>query len=206
MSYYWDQRFLRHINEDVKTVIEVGSRYGEESIELSKHFPLAHVYSFECNPNTIDTCRKNLANKEKISFFAHGLGETNEYKEFYPYVHNNDGASSFYKRYDFNNTQVIRHNIEIKKTSDVLNELTIETVDLLCMDIQGYELNVLKGCPDVYIRYIIMEEPKPDIVSRYIGAPSSKDIKDYMTRNNFIEIERIPENLIEDNVMYKRVS
>ena len=51
-----------------------------------------------------------------------------------------------------------------------------------------------------------MEEPKPDIVSRYIGAPSSKDIKDYMTRNNFIEIERIPENLIEDNVMYKRVS
>ena len=57
-----------------------------------------------------------------------------------------------------------------------------------------------------------MEEPKPvinlkylpkDMHSKYIGAPSSQDISCYLKENNFIEIERISENEIEDNVMYK---
>ena len=87
-------------------------------------------------------------------------------------------------------------------------------IDLLCMDIQGYELNVLKGCGDFIknIKYIIMEEPKSiintkylpkGIHSKYINTPSSLEIKDFMNKNNFIEIERISENMIEDNVMYK---
>jgi hypothetical protein len=50
-----------------------------------------------------------------------------------------------------------------------------------------------------------MEEPKPGLNSKYINAPLSSEIKSYMTDNGFIEIERIEENLLEDNVMYKRV-
>ena len=57
-----------------------------------------------------------------------------------------------------------------------------------------------------------MEEPKPiintdylpnGVHSKYINAPSSKVIKEFMTKHNFVEIERIDENKIEDNVMYK---
>jgi hypothetical protein len=59
-----------------------------------------------------------------------------------------------------------------------------------------------------------MEEPKQiinteylpvNIYSKYINAPSSNDIKNFMNINNFIEIERIEENKIEDNVMYKNI-
>ena len=59
-----------------------------------------------------------------------------------------------------------------------------------------------------------MEEPKQtintdylpiNIHSKYINAPSSQEIKDFMLKHNFIEIERIEENSIEDNVMYKKV-
>ena len=42
--------------------------------------------------------------------------------------------------------------------------------------------------------------------SKYIGAPSSQDISSYLKENNFIEIERISENEIEDNVMYKNIN
>lgn len=83
------------------------------------------------------------------------------------------------------------------------------------MDVQGYELNVLKGAGDFIknINYIIMEEPKPIINSKYlpnethskyINAPSSQEIKEFMTKHKFIEIQRIQENAIEDNVMYKK--
>ena len=90
----------------------------------------------------------------------------------------------------------------------------INKIDILCMDVQGYELNVLKGAANLIknINYIIMEEPKSiintqylpkGIHSKYINAPSSKEIKEFMEENNFIEIQRIDENKIEDNVMYK---
>jgi hypothetical protein len=84
------------------------------------------------------------------------------------------------------------------------------------MDIQGYELNVLKGAEDFIkkIKYVIMEEPKEsintfylpeNIHSKYINAPTAQEIRKFMNSNNFIEIERLEENKIEDNVMYKNM-
>ncbi len=57
-----------------------------------------------------------------------------------------------------------------------------------------------------------MEEPKPIInlkylpkntYTKYIGAPTPDEINQYIILHNFIEICRITENAIEDNVMYK---
>ena len=129
----------------------------------------------------------------------------------------NDGASSLLKRIDFQHTQKQTGIINITTISKFVKEYNISTIDLLCMDVQGYELFVLKGAKDFLknIRYIIMEEPKPvinlkylpkDMHSKYIGAPSSQDIGCYLMENDFIEIERISENEIEDNVMYKNIN
>ena len=38
------------------------------------------------------------------------------------------------------------------------------------------------------------------------GTPIIKEIKEFMTSLNFVEIERVEENKIEDNVMYKNNS
>jgi hypothetical protein len=96
-------------------------------------------------------------------------------------------------------------------------EEKIPQINLLCMDVQGYEINVLKGAENFIdkIDYIIMEEPKPvinttylpeGVHSTYVIAPSSQEIRNFMSVHNFTEIERIRENEIEDNVMYKRNS
>jgi len=215
MSYYWDGNFLKHlVKNDVKTVFEVGARYGDESKILKMVFPNSKVYSFECNPNTIDICKKNLLNIDGIFFNAFGLGEKEEYLPFYSYIQNNDGASSFLKRIDFDYTQKETGIISINRLDNYVKSKNITNIDLLCMDVQGYELNVLKGAGDFIrnINYIIMEEPKPiinltylpeGVYSKYINAPSSQEIKQFMTMNNFEEIQRIDENDIEDNVMYK---
>jgi DNA-dependent RNA polymerase auxiliary subunit epsilon len=145
------------------------------------------------------------------------LGDKNEIKPFYSFIDNNDGASSLFKRIDYDQTQLFTGNVHIKKLVDVVKEYNIPYIDLLCMDVQGYELNILKGCEQFInnIKYIIIEEPKKiintlylpeNIHSKYIDAPSSDDIKIFMKNNGFIEIERIHENFIEDNVMYKNIN
>ena len=186
MSYYWDNKFLQHLKDnDIRTIFEVGARYGDESKKLKLTFPNSKIYSFECNPNTIEICKKNLNNIEDIHFYDFGLGDKECDLPFYSYTQNNDGASSLLKRIDFEFTQ--------RETGLI---------------------NILKGAGNFIknIKYIIMEEPKAIINtdylptgmhSKYINAPTSKEIKDFMFKNNFIQIESIEENAIEDNVMYK---
>jgi FkbM family methyltransferase len=216
MSNYWDSKFLQHIKniDNIKYICEVGSRYGDESIILSNIFKNANILSFECNPNTVNICKNKLLNYKNIKFFDYGLGCIETEEPFFSYNNDNDGASSFLKRIDFNNTQKENGYIKIKKLSSILSDENIQYINILCMDVQGYELNVLKGCENYLskIEYIIMEEPKNiinteylpvNVHSKYIGSPTSIDIKNFMNINNFIEIERIEENKIEDNVMYK---
>ena len=65
MTNYWDQKFLQKNKHDsIKTIFEVGSRYGDETLKLSEVFPNSNIYSFECNPNTIDVCKTNLYGKK----------------------------------------------------------------------------------------------------------------------------------------------
>tara|TARA_B100001559_G_C16070121_1_gene425409 strand:+ start:225 stop:521 length:297 start_codon:yes stop_codon:yes gene_type:complete len=96
-----------------------------------------------------------------------------------------------------------------------MEKYKINKIDLLCMDVQGFELNILKGAEENIkkIKYVIMEEPKSiintrylpiNMHSKYIGAPSSDDIKK-IWKNNFIEIMRVQENEVEDNVMYENI-
>jgi FkbM family methyltransferase len=215
MSYYWDKNFLKHFDiKNIKTIFEIGARYGDETIKLKKIFPNSKIYSFECNPKTIDICNKNLSNIKDVYFNNFGLGDKECKLPFYSYIKNNDGCSSFLKRVDFNDTQIQTGIIQIKRMKDYVYDKNIKNIDLLCMDIQGYELNVLKGAGKFInnINYIIMEEPKLNINtkylknglhSKYINSPTSQQIKKFMTENGFVEIERIQENYIEDNVMYK---
>jgi FkbM family methyltransferase len=218
MTTYWDKRFLRHLEGiDLKYIFEVGARYGDESIMLAKVFNTSQIYSFECNPNTIMTCVSKLKDYENITLFCHGLGEKEEVLPFYSYTKDNDGASSLHKRIDFDDTQELTGHVLIRSLESVVREHNIPYIDLLCMDIQGHELSVLKGSAEYLknVKYIIMEEPKPvintqflpeGVHSKYLDTPTSTEIKEFMLKNNFVEIERIDENMIEDNVMYKRIS
>jgi FkbM family methyltransferase len=218
MSFYWNNAFLKHLNiDEIKIIFEAGARYGEESIKLSETFKNSKIYSFECNPDTIDICEKNLEKFNNINFYNFGLGEINSNKPFFSYKKDNyHGPSSFLQRYDFSDTQIYNGEVRLVKLNDFVKKENITQIDLLCMDVQGYELNILMGAGEFIkkIKYIILEQPN-EITnlnylnhgnhSNYKGAPDANTIKNFMTKNNFIEIERLPENHIENNVMYKNI-
>jgi FkbM family methyltransferase len=208
------RRFLDIERLNFKHIIEAGSRDCLDAQQLSIFFVNANVHAFECNPEQIDICRNNI-NSDRIIFNPIGLGEINTSIEFFAYDQSsNPGASSFFKRIDADITQHTQGMIPITTIETYAKD--IPYIDLLCMDVQGFELNILKGCKDRIkdIKYIILEEPREIINpiylpkglhSKYIGAPSPYEIKKYLNNNNFIEIARAYENELEDNVMYKRV-
>lgn len=212
---YLNTNFIKHTSKNIKTIFEVGARDGLDSIALSEYYNESNIYTFECNPNTIETCINNLKNNPRINFYPFGLGNKKTKETFFPYTLNNSGASSFFKRTDFNSTQTIIPEVEIDTISNFCKSNNIDYIDILCMDTQGFELNILKGAGEFInkINFIIIEEPKkhpnrtylPEGHSKYIGAPSAYEIQDFLKTNKFIEIERVYENELEDNVMYKNL-
>jgi FkbM family methyltransferase len=215
---YLQPLFLAQIKDrfNIYYIIEAGARDGNDSISMAKYYPNSKVHTFECNPDTVELCRHNTRHIKSITFNGVGLGNVQSKEPFYSYKLDNPGASSLLKRIDFDSSQKETGIIELTTIEKYVNENNIPFIDLLCMDVQGFELNILKGAKDFIhkIKYIILEEPKeiinttylPEgIYSKYINAPSAQDIKLFMDTNNFIEIARIQENEIEDNVMYMHI-
>ncbi len=215
VATYIDPEFLKVMKAgSYNYIVEVGARYGDESLLLSRQFPKAKIFSFECNPATVEVCMKALYNHPNIKFFNYALGAQPAEKPFYSYTEGNDGASSLLKRCDFHQTQRETGIIKVRRLYDVMIEEQIPYIDYLCMDVQGYELEVLKGLGDFLrhkVRYIVLECPAqsppegylaPGSYSKYNGAPSYKEIETFMINNGFIKLQELPENYIEVNQLW----
>lgn len=134
------------------------------------------------------------------------------YKKFYPYIKDNVVCSSFLKRIYFDETQKEIDEIKISTVYDEIIKYNITNIDLLFMDVQGYELNILKGCFNFInkIKFIFLEIPKLNINreyfkeghSKYIDAPTRDDIINYLFKNNFIIIKIFYENELEENILF----
>ena len=70
------------------------------------------------------------------------------------------------------------------RLDDFINRESIKKIDLLCIDLQGYELNALKSLGEYVhnVKYIITE---CSITSTYENGTSYKDLHDYLLKFNF---------------------
>ena len=60
MSYY---EFINNIDvNNVKTIFELGSCDLNDAIKLADYFEDSKIYAFECNPDCLIECHKNIYN------------------------------------------------------------------------------------------------------------------------------------------------
>ena len=195
--------FFYKINiTEIKTIFELGSCNLIDCIKLIKHFENANIYAFECNTDCLVECNKNLSKleekyKKKIFLINKAVSITDGDVSFFSFdlnKYNNMGASSMLKidfslrnkndpDYNKPNPQkeIIVNGVRL---DTFMNENKIENIDLLCIDLQGYELNSLKSLGDKLhkVKYIITE---CSIVSTYTNGSTFKEIDDYLTKFNF---------------------
>lgn len=199
MSTYLNKCFIEHIKkEDINIIFELGSRDLLDAIELKKYYNKAKIYAFECNPDSIIECEKNKIND--INLIKKAVSIENNNVDFYPFdrtKYDNIGASSmflidFTKR-NKNDPDYNRENPQYKITVEgirldkYMNDNNIDNIDLLCMDLQEYELNALKSLGDKInkVKYIITE---CCINNTYINGTYFKELNEFLIKNNFIYI------------------
>jgi FkbM family methyltransferase len=194
------ERFLQYfINNTEKYVIfDVGSRDGLQSIEFYNHFPNATIYCFECNPNTINICKKNIENyKDRIHLIEGAVSDYDGEITFYPinqqqtitsWEDGNPGASSIFKS---NGTYTEEYYIQYEITTNchrldsVMKLNNIPKVDIIWMDLQGAELLALKGLGD-FLKGVQLIHTEVSYKEMYSGQVMFDELHSFMINNHFI--------------------
>jgi FkbM family methyltransferase len=201
MNNYLEDIFKINIKKNqINTIFELGSRDLIDSIKLH-NFYNSKVYAFECNPDCLIVCKKNyesLNDKEKksINLIESAVSLESGFVKFYPFdlnKYNNMGASSMYKidftkrnkwDPDYNRPNPQREIIVPSTRLDYfIKNAKINNIDLLCIDLQGYELNALKSLGDEIknVKYIITETC---INSTYENGSTFDELSNYLKKFN----------------------
>ncbi len=205
------KNFLRKINS-INTLVDIGSNKGQFILLLERYFPDAKVYSFEPIKEILNKQKKFFNYKKDIFFFNFGLGCKNAISNFY--ITNKTDSSSFLQINKNNNTSdnyVVREKRKIKiiKLDKILIKKKLLKPILVKIDVQGYELEVLKGSKKMLNRidYLLLEVSKNRM---YKKQPLETEIVKYLKKYKFkvvkssewMEIKNT--NFLQRDILFKK--
>lgn len=180
-------------NVHPKGVLHVGANVGEEAVQYEEQ-GIKNVVWIEANPDIFKTLVMNVAGYGHKAFnFCAG----DENKETVLHIANNAGQSSSVLPLGTH----ARNHPSVKYTHDITvpmmridtffsyvpnqsERYDLKDVDFLSMDIQGFELNALKGMGDLLsqFKWVYLEVNKEEV---YKGNGLVGDVDKYLSRFGF---------------------
>lgn len=177
--------------ENIHVIVEAGANDCRDSLVLAELYPLAHIYSFEPNPNTIEKCREVIKNNDRITLTNAALSDKEGIVKFYPmnkektvttHADGNQGASSLFKA---SGKYTIETYIQDEIEVECRTLYNFPPIDLMWLDAQGAELMILKGLKEK-INNVKIIHLEVNFLEQYSGQPLYEEVKKWLEESGFI--------------------
>ncbi len=189
-----------------KTLIDVGSNKGQFGLLTRKFFPDIKIHSFEPQIEELNIQKKNLGSNN-INYYNFALGSEEKISNLY--ITERKDSSSLLKPIETNSKKYLAK--EIRKISvKILDKLpglnNIERPSILKLDVQGFELEVLKGSNEMlnFIDYIITEV---SFVEIYENQVMENKLVDFIQSKSFkleakCNLSKIREKFFQEDILF----
>ncbi len=202
---------VKQIVPNLEMIIDVGANSGQFTKTANHFYPNASIYTFEPLEDHFLKIKNEFSKNEKIKIYNLALGNQENIimfnKNKYGHVSSILEISEENKYYP--NEEITK--VEVKLTTlDLFFKNTIPPNNtLLKLDVQGFELEVLKGAKNILknIEYVIIEA---NLEKLYTNQPTFTEVNSFLNENEFELHGMLDFNLgnknryIEIDLLYKR--
>ena len=171
----------------INTLIDIGSNKGQFILLCLKFFPKIKIYSFEPIKEILER-QKNFFKFKKMNTFNFGIGNKNKNLNFF--ITKRKDSSSFLtfnasNHYNSDYSFIEKRSIKIRKLDQILKNKNLIRPILIKIDVQGYELEVLKGAKQILSKtdYLLVEVSKNRM---YNKQAVEKDVINFLKNKKFV--------------------
>ena len=213
-DWYHQKRIINYLKKlNLKYFIDVGAHKGE-FLNYLLSINYKKIYCFEPQKKIFKILYKNFKNKKNIQFFNLGLAHKNSKIIFYENKLSSTSSFSVGKNTPFSkiknliinskNFYVDKYPINVKTLDEIFINKKIFNI-FLKIDVEGFELNVLKGAKKTIskkVKFILIER---HFFQLYKGNSTEK-VHFFLKKNNFKLIKRFtfPFLHFQDNLYEKK--
>ena len=190
-------------------IIDCGAHDGSDSAGLAKQFRHGTVHAFEPMPNLYKRLQQKAAHFANIKCYNIALAHRNGILDFHVSEGASDASSSLLEPkehlHDHPDTFFSQKIPVQAKTLDTwAKENNILKVDLLWLDMQGFELNMLEASNTI-IDTVSVIHTEVSLVETYKGVAIFKDFRVFLEAKGFmLIIEAIPQDWNMGNALFVR--
>jgi FkbM family methyltransferase len=175
-------------NMNITGIIHIGGHYGEELKEYVRQ-GIQEIVIFEPLEKNFDILFENV-NDLNANIIGYQVALGAEEKNVEMYVSNNDALSSSILKPKVHLTQYSNIKFEEREMVEMktLDSFNLDQFNFINMDVQGYELEVLKGSTETLknVDYVYCEVNRDEV---YENNAYIEDIDQFLTQYNMIRVE-----------------
>ncbi len=180
---------VKNLNINVHTIFDVGANVGNTVKIFNSIFPESSIHAFEPNPSVFDKLQKNCNHIKNLKLNNIGVGNKEGVLKLNRHV--NSGATSFKNPNNITNPNYSKNIVDqievpIQTLHNYTKDHQIKSVDLLKIDVEGFEQEVLEGISSNYLQdniQLIMIES--NLIEKMMDQALIENIIDFLRKHNF---------------------
>jgi FkbM family methyltransferase len=175
-------------DHNFSTIIDIGANRGQFALIARDFFPKAKIVSFEPLDEAAKTFRRVFSSDPMTVLYENALGPVHKQMEIH--ISKQDDSSSLLPISGLQDdifpgtAEKETRSVEVKTLDEVVSVESIQQPALLKLDVQGFEIDVLKGCESLLplFKYVYVE---CSFVELYVGQSLAHEVISFLSSNEF---------------------